>query len=698
MDLGSGASPYNYSDMTGFVSIGATSPQGFWRVLQDAGSPGAAWSSIAWNDEPAGSEPAGTEIRVEARAADAIADLAGAAFVDVVDGADPGLAGRYIEVRATLLTTDPAITPALSDVRILSNVDGNSAPALAAIGNRAIAEELELTFTASATDPDEDGLAFSLGANCPSTATISPTGGGFSWTPTETQGPGNYPCTISVTDDGAPALSDSETVSISVTEVNRAPTLDAIGDTTRTVGTALGITAHATDPDLPANALTYSLPTAPSGATINPSTGVISWTPTAAAIGPNAFTVRVTDNGTPALTDDEEFSVRVDAVNAEPSFGAIVDPTIPEQVLFTLALPATDPDAGDSLTFSLVTGPTGVAVSAAGSLTWTPTEAQGPGPYEVTIRVTDDGTPALSDDATFTITVSEVNRAPTLDAIGDTTRTVGTALGITAHASDPDLPANGLTYSLPTGPSGATINASTGVISWTPTAAAIGPNAFTVRVTDNGSPALFDEEVFSVRVDAVGTAPPGGHLWVGLRNSDDQGTQFDLLLEQLVNGTPVASGLQRCITSLTRNPNQARLVNVAWDPAGPVSLEPGDVVTIRISTRIGTNPNGTKCAGPGGSHNNARGLRLYYDAASRASHLDPGTAALPNATLYLHSDGGLCDKPAATTESRNVTTRYLDSTAPTATLPRCKDSSTVNFAGGNPFAVIGTWSLPPLAE
>ena len=44
-------------------------------------------------------------------------------------------------------------------------------------------------------------------------------------------------------------------------------------------------------------------------------------------------------------------------------------------------------------------------------------------------------------------------------------------------------------------------------------------------------------------------------LWVGLKNSDDQGTQFDIKVEVLKNGTPVASGLQRCMTGVTRNPS-----------------------------------------------------------------------------------------------------------------------------------------------
>ena len=152
---------------------------------------------------------------------------------------------------------------------------------------------------------------------------------------------------------------------------------------------------------------------------------------------------------------------------------------------------------------------------------------------------------------------------------------------------------------------------------------------------------------------------------------------------------PVASGLRRCITGVTRNPSLAKEAIVNWDAFSAVPLSSGDMLALRISTRIGTNPDGSKCAGPGGSHNNAVGLRLYYDSASRPSRFDATVSPNPSADLYLRSDGN----PCANAESTGVTTRFLDSNAPTATNPKCKDSSGVNFAGGNPFKEIGTWSL-----
>src|SRR5262249_34942939 len=76
---------------------------------------------------------------------------------------------------------------------------------------------------------------------------------------------------------------------------------------------------------------------------------------------------------------------------------------------------ATDADAGDTLTFSLVGAPTGASIASAqvasatgsaasGTLTWTPTEDQGPASYFFTVKVTDDGHPNRSDSQLVTVT------------------------------------------------------------------------------------------------------------------------------------------------------------------------------------------------------------------------------------------------------------------------------------------------------
>jgi hypothetical protein len=82
----------------------------------------------------------------------------------------------------------------------------------------------------------------------------------------------------------------------------------------------LNLTASVTDSDTPANGLTYSLDTAPAGATIDPTTGLFDWTPSEAdgPGGPYAVTVRVTDDGAPNLADTQTFNITVNEVNTAP--------------------------------------------------------------------------------------------------------------------------------------------------------------------------------------------------------------------------------------------------------------------------------------------------------------------------------------------------------------------------------------------
>src|SRR2546428_577711 len=56
----------------------------------------------------------------------------------------------------------------------------------------------------------------------------------------------------------------------------------------------------------------------------------------------------------------------------------------------------------------------GSADCRTGVLIWTPTEAQGPSTNLIAVRVTDNGSPPLSDTKTFTVVVKEVNRPPML--------------------------------------------------------------------------------------------------------------------------------------------------------------------------------------------------------------------------------------------------------------------------------------------
>ena len=148
----------------------------------------------------------------------------------------------------------------------------------------------------------------------------------------------------------------------------------------------------------------------------------------------------------------------------------------------------------------------GTVALASGTVTYSP-EANYNGPASFTYQVCDNGTTNGAADpkcttGTVNVTVNSVNDAPALNAIANQTVYVGNTLTLTAVGSDIDLPAQNLTYSLVgTVPSGAAINPSSGVFSWTPTAAQGGQiYTITVRVSDDGTPSLHADRQFTVGV------------------------------------------------------------------------------------------------------------------------------------------------------------------------------------------------------
>jgi hypothetical protein len=181
--------------------------------------------------------------------------------------------------------------------------------------------------------------------------------------------------------------------------------------------------------------------------------------------------------------------------------------TINELVPYAALATATDPDLpANALNFALVSGPTGMVVNASGNISWTPSEFQGPGAYLVQIRVTDTNPPAVNAKAlsvtnSYTLTVSEVNAAPVVDALSPQSGNPGQTISFTATATDADSPANTLSFSLVNPPSGASIVPGSGLFSWRlPAALANTTNTVAIRATDNGSPNLSGTNTFAVTI------------------------------------------------------------------------------------------------------------------------------------------------------------------------------------------------------
>jgi hypothetical protein len=156
-------------------------------------------------------------------------------------------------------------------------------------------------------------FTYALKAGAPTNATVNAATGVFAWTPTEAQGPGTYSISVIVTDNSAPPLSATNTFNVTVLETNSAPVLAAISSRTVHAGSLVTFTNSATDADLPANTLTYTLdPGAPAGASVTPATGIFQWLTADVNAGTSyPITERVTDNGSPAMSDAKPFTVTV---------------------------------------------------------------------------------------------------------------------------------------------------------------------------------------------------------------------------------------------------------------------------------------------------------------------------------------------------------------------------------------------------
>jgi VCBS repeat-containing protein len=325
--------------------------------------------------------------------------------------------------------------------------------------------------------------------------------GGFTYTPTN-----GFTGVDSFTyqaNDGTTNIGTA-TANITVIIVNNPPTFTATPPN-QTINelTSISVTNPATDSDLPAQTITYQLLSPPTGATIN-SSAVINWTPSEAQ-GPGVYTITTlaTDNGSPPKTATNSFTVTVNEVNTAPDLPTQTNRTINELTLLTVTDTATDVDLpANTLTYSFLAAPTGAAISAAGVITWTPTEAQGPSTNTFTIRVVDNGSPPLSDTNTFTVTVNEVNTVPVLPAQTNRTVAAQTPLTVSNTATDSDIPTNNLTYQLLTAPNGALISAN-GVITWTPAPEQNNStNLFRTAVSDDGVPALSATNIFTVFVNS----------------------------------------------------------------------------------------------------------------------------------------------------------------------------------------------------
>ena len=197
--------------------------------------------------------------------------------------------------------------------------------------------------------------------------------------------------------------SNIATVSITVTPVNDPPhAFDGSGMTDEDTPLAGSVSAI----DVEGDALTFSLAVAAGHGTavVNPD-GSYQYTPDANYYGADSFGFTANDG-----QDDSNVatvSLTVNPVNDPPAIAPIADQTVSEGTTLEFFVPATDVDLPlDTLTFALLDGPAGATLDAVtGLFSFTPTEAQGPGSYSVSLSVTDAQDETAM--ASFALTVDE---------------------------------------------------------------------------------------------------------------------------------------------------------------------------------------------------------------------------------------------------------------------------------------------------
>jgi gliding motility-associated-like protein len=147
---------------------------------------------------------------------------------------------------------------------------------------------------------------------------------------------------------------------------------------------------------------------------------------------PVTITVTVTDTEDPPLSYSVSFDVTVNAVNDFPELDALPNITIDEdsgpQTVNLSGISPGPEEGSQSVTITatsnnptLIPNPTvNYSGGANGSISFTPA-ADRSGSAQITVTVTDNGSPQREVSRTFTVTVDEVNDPPTIDAIADVT-------------------------------------------------------------------------------------------------------------------------------------------------------------------------------------------------------------------------------------------------------------------------------------
>jgi len=395
----------------------------------------------------------------------------------------------------------------VSSTFVLTVENTNDAPTVTTpIADRSINEDTFFSTNIRSNFADID-----VGNSLTFTATGLPTGlsiasnGVISGTPTNAA-VGNNTIIVTANDGNGGTVSD--TFILTVINTNDAPVVaNLIPDTTAIEDSpfSLNITSFFSDVDA-GDILTYTAIGLPDGLSINSTSGIISGSPTNNAVGLRNITVTANDGKGGTVSDT--FALTVTNTNDAPTVSTpIPDRTATEDSLFSMNIRGNfaDVDGGDTLTFAATGLPTGLTLNpTTGVLSGIPTNAN-VGTNTITVTANDGNGGTVSD--VFVLTVINTNDAPTVaNPIPDQTATEDSPFTVNTSSSFADVDAGDtLTFSAASLPAGLTIDSATGVISGTPTNAAVGVKNITVTANDNKGGTVSD--TFSIAIANTNDIP-----------------------------------------------------------------------------------------------------------------------------------------------------------------------------------------------
>jgi YD repeat-containing protein len=373
----------------------------------------------------------------------------------------------------------------------------NAPPVITSAPPPQAVQGLPFEYRVRAQDTADDAITFGLDT-FPADMTIDASTGVLHWTPTAGQ-LGNQTVAVTVADTQGGITTQTFTLAVVAAAANDPPQITSMPRTTVGLGSRYVYQVQAVDPN--ADPLTYSLPVKPAGMTIDAS-GLLTWQPTPAQFGPNAVHIRVEDGR--GRVAPQDFTIDVTSQPQDLAPGITSTPRVSAVVgqLFAYDLEATDPDH-DPLVFSLVTAPRGMSINPElGTLRWQPDSAQ-LGPADVAVQVLD--AQGATSTQRFQVSVRSTDTPPVITSTPPTEGAAGVLSTYAVRAEDHD--GDPLTFRLQTPPAGMTIDPTTGLLHWTPSAADVGPNTVTL-LADDGLGGTATQTFTLVVADTPANRPP----------------------------------------------------------------------------------------------------------------------------------------------------------------------------------------------